>query len=158
MNVNIAALCAVLFLALSCGVQESSVQEIADSSALSLHQKPAFTDSAAALSAAKLREYCKACHGVGSLRFIYDESDETLWRYILTNNVPGKSELWANAIVRVLNWPADSAPAPSPVMDPPSGKDWMPKGSKRLHFAADKINGAPARQYVLEAIQSELAK
>lgn len=158
MNVNIAALCAVLFLALSCGVQETSVQEASDTSTLSLHQKPTFTDSAAALSSAKLREYCRACHAVGSLRFIYDESDQNLWTYILTNKVPGKSELWANAIVRVLSWPADSAPAPSPVMDPPSGKDWMPKGSKRLHFAADKIDGVPVRQYVLNTINGELAK
>ena len=158
MNANRVVVCAALFLTFSCGVQETSVSEKPESSTISLYEKPTFAESSATLSSAKLREYCKACHAVGSLRFIYDESDSNLWRYILTNKVPGKSELWANAIVRVLSWPTNTPPAPTPVMDPPSGKDWMPKGSKRLHFAADKIEGVSARTYVLDAIKRDLPK
>lgn len=43
-------------------------------------------------------------------------------------------------------------------MDPPNGRDWMPKGSKRLHFAADRIDGISVRQYVLNALNAELIK
>ena len=158
MNAKVAVLCVVGFLALRCGVERTSQVKKTEQSALSLNIAEESTESAAMLSAVKLREHCRACHAVGNLRFIFDDNDQNLWVYILTKQVPGKSELWANAIVRVLSWPTDSAPTPSPMMDPPSGRDWMPKGSKRLNFAADRIDDMAVRQYILHALNAELTK
>jgi hypothetical protein len=151
MNVKIAVICAALALAFSCGANDTSAPKKSDPMTMSLHSDDRLLESSA-LSAAKLREYCRACHAVGSLRFIYDDSDQNIWTYIHTNNVPGKSERWSDAIVRVLSWPADAAPPPTPIMDPPGGRDWMPKGSKRLHFAAEKVEGLSLRQYIINAI------
>jgi len=157
MNVNIAISIAVGCLVFSCGVYDYSVKKKVQTSGLSLVGESQFEQSSAGVSAAKLREYCRACHAVGNLRFIYDENDANLWNYILTQNVPLSSELWADAIVRVLSWPTEVAPAPVPLMDPSAGRDWMPKGSKRLHFAAESIEGVTLRQYILKAIDDDLA-
>lgn len=108
-------------------------------------------------SAAKLREYCKACHGVGKLRFIWTESDDELWDYILTQQAPGRKKLWAAAIVEVLSWPSDQPPPALPVMDPEAGRDWMPKGGKRARMASDSIDGVPVRRFIIDALNKELA-
>jgi len=158
MNAYFAVLCTALCLFLSCGQNDPREVRATSSTELSLQHGAKSFDANAAVSSSKLREYCRACHAIGNLRFIYDDDDQNLWNHILTTNVPGNTELWADAIVRVLSWPTDIAPAPSPVMDPPSGRDWMPKGSKRLHFAADKIDGVAVRHFVLDAIAEELSR
>lgn len=117
-----------------------------------------FERSNTAISSAKLREYCKACHGIGSMRFIWTESDEDLWAYIFVNNAPNRNRLWAESIYEVLNWPSTRPPASFPVMDPPNGRDWMPKGSKRLSFADDTVDSTLVRQIILESLKTGLSR
>ena len=97
-------------------------------------------------TAQKLREYCNACHGLGDLRFIYNDNDDDLWKYIFTYNVPGKNKLWAQRITELLDWPSDQAP-------PADQTDWMPKGIKRLDLAQDVENGVPARRIMVETLK-----
>jgi hypothetical protein len=90
--------------------------------------------------ASKLREHCRSCHGLGSQRFIYDESDMALWVRLYTLSAPVSGELWAERIARVLDWPTDAPPPFDQFMEPPD-RDWMPKGAGRLHLATDTIEG-----------------
>lgn len=96
-------------------------------------------------TALKLREYCAACHDLGDLRFIYDDNDDNLWKYIFTNDVPGKTKLWAQRIVEVLSWPSDQAP-------PADQTDWMPRGIKRFDLAQDVEGGTAVRRIILDAL------
>jgi hypothetical protein len=117
---------------------------------------PEFGSTRAGISAAKLREYCQACHAVGNLRFIWSASDQELWNYIFTVRAPNRKILWAEAITEVLSWPGDQAPPATPIMNPAEGRDWMPKGGKRATFAAEHIEGMTLRRYILKALDEGL--
>lgn len=99
----------------------------------------------------KLRTYCNACHGVGELRFIHSDEDESVWNYIKTQTAPRSKKLWAEAIKDVLRWPSDAAPSFEQPMDP-SGKDWMPRGYKRLEFAQDSVGSQSTRNFILSTL------
>lgn len=153
----------VLVLTLSgCGgfdlQQKTAVNHLSVNPLNSKTKSTDFDQGNAVLSAEKLREYCKACHAVGSMRFIWNESDEELWAYIFTNKAPNRNRLWAESIYEVLNWPSSVPPASFPVMDPPNSRDWMPKGSKRPAFAGDAVNGTPVRQTILDSLKIGLAR
>ena len=49
--------------------------------------------------------------------------------------------------------PTDVAPPFGPPMDPTSGRDWMPKGAKRLDLADDEEGGASVRRAIREALE-----
>ena len=103
------------------------------------------------LTAEKLRTYCRACHGLEKLRFIYSDDDEELWQYIREQVAPNSGKLWVDAIYEVLNWPTDEPPPFSQKIKP--NKDWMPKGSKRLRFADDYTEDTSSRHLMLEALE-----
>jgi hypothetical protein len=104
-----------------------------------------------AFTVGKLRAYCKACHAIGELRFIHGEDDGEVWNYLFTGRAPNSGKLWADGIVEVLSWPSDKPPPFDQLMAPPD-RDWMPRGSKRLHLAADAENGVPVRRLLIEAL------
>lgn len=108
-------------------------------------------------AAAKLREYCKACHAVGTMKFIQSDDDREFWNALFVERSPRSGKVWAVAISEVLGWPTDVAPPYDRVMDPPSNRDWMPKGAKRLDLAADSEGGTPVRRLILQAITEHLA-
>ena len=99
-----------------------------------------------------LNEYCRACHGIGDLRFIYGEDRDEIWKYIFSNKAPRSGKLWSEAIYEVLNWPSDTPPSFDNFMSPPD-RDWMPKGAKRLYMAEDKVNGVSVRKFILKTIE-----
>ncbi len=110
-----------------------------------------------------LRTNCQACHAVGNLRFIYSSDDGQVWNYILTTDVPGETQTWAQAMVPVLSWPTDSAPPFNAVMDPTDGKDWMPQGYQRIPFSTDTIGsgytdepGTLTRHLILDTLNQAL--
>ncbi len=105
-----------------------------------------------AYTVGKLRKYCAACHGLGDLRFIHSDDDEVVWDFILHNPSPKSKRRWADAILDVLDWPTDNPPPFTQLKKPPS-EDWMPRGKKRLDFAADYESGMPARRRMREDIQ-----
>lgn len=104
-------------------------------------------------AAAKLREYCKACHAVGTMKFIQSDDDRVLWDGLFADRAPRSGKIWADAIAEVLAWPSDAAPPFDTTMDPPSNRDWMPKGAKRLDLAADTFGGIASRRLILQAIR-----
>lgn len=97
----------------------------------------------------KLRTHCTACHGVGDLRFIYSDDDKEFWDYIHTQKAPRSKKLWSEAIREVLTWPSDAPPDFDKPLDPTTGRDWMPKGFKRLELAEDHVGDLSARQFIL---------
>lgn len=101
-----------------------------------------------AFTVGKLRTYCKACHAIGELRFIHSEDDAEVWNHLFTARAPNSGKLWADGIVEVLSWPSDEPPPFDQLMDPPE-RDWMPRGSKRLHLAADSEG---ARRRIIESL------
>lgn len=100
-----------------------------------------------AIAADKLRVYCRACHGVGTMRFLHDgETDQELFGYLSRERAPKSGKLWADAIVDALSWPTDEPP-------PLDAEDaYMPQGIKRLKLAQDRVGGVPARRIILEAL------
>jgi hypothetical protein len=98
----------------------------------------------------KLRTHCNSCHGVGDLRFFYSDDDEQAWHYLQTQTAPKSKKLWAEAIKEVLSWPSETPPSFDQPMS--SGKDWMPKGYKRLQLAEDMVNGQTARAFILSTL------
>ncbi len=109
-------------------------------------------------AAAKLRHYCKACHAVGTMKFITTEDDRELWASLFTERAPRTGKLWAEGIVEVLAWPSDAPPPFDSVMDPPSNRDWMPKGQKRLELAAERDGTTVVRRSIVDALRAELDK
>ena len=107
-----------------------------------------------------LRKYCSGCHALGDLNFIPTSSTDENWRFLFTGptKVPGKS--WSELIQRVLSWPTADAPAYGQLMDPKNGKDWMPKGIKRINIHDDQFlpsddpDGIATnpRKYILETL------
>lgn len=104
-----------------------------------------------AYTVGKLRKYCAACHALGDLRFIHSDDDQVVWEFLFRGMSPQSKRPWAEAILDVLDWPGDSPPPFTHLKKPPS-EDWMPKGKKRLDFAADLDNGVPARRKMREDI------
>ena len=102
----------------------------------------------------KLRTYCAACHALGSVRFIYSDKNEDVWNYISAQKAPRSQKIWKDAIVEVLNWPTNSPPPPSPLMDPANNRDWMPKGSKRIDLANDQEGGTSIRRRIISELQN----
>ena len=100
-----------------------------------------------------LRKYCKACHGLGKLRFIHSENDNELWDYILNNRAPNSGDYWYRSIQEVLDWPSDDAPPFNQMMLPPN-QDWMPKGIKRLQLARDEPGNISTRKRVLSILRN----
>ena len=97
---------------------------------------------------ALLRQYCQACHAVGDRRFINDDDDAAVWDFIQTASPPKSAVTWREAIIKVLTWPSDKPPPFGAPMEP--NRDWMPKGGKRLDFAAALCEGQSARTFILE--------
>ncbi len=114
-------------------------------------------DAKAQITVSKLRQFCAACHAVGSLRFIRSEDDNEVWQYIYLNQAPNSRKLWAQNIIDVLNWPSDAPPPFDQPMDPGNNRDWMPKGAKRLSLASDTASGQPTRMLMLEALKPPVA-
>lgn len=103
------------------------------------------------LTITKLRQYCQACHGVDNLRFLDSEDDEAVWKTIYSEKAPNSKKLWVNAIIEVLNWPTNTPP---PFQQPISaGKDWMPKGYKRIALAKDQQGGFSTRNIIIETLK-----
>lgn len=100
----------------------------------------------------KLRTYCRACHGVGSLRFIVAGSDQVVWDFLNQNRAPHAGVLWIDAIAAVLDWPGGVIPPFEQLKNPPA-EDWMPRGSKRLDLDADHWEGRSVRELMLEALR-----
>ena len=98
----------------------------------------------------KLRTYCNACHGVGELRFFFSDDDDEVWNYLKTQTAPKSKKIWAQAIKEVLSWPSETPPDFSATIA--AGKDWMPKGYKRLQMAKDSVNGQTARAFILSTL------
>mgnify|MGYP001006421172 CR=1 FL=1 len=101
----------------------------------------------------KLRQYCTACHGLGKLRFIYSDDNVSLWKDIHTLRSPKSQNLWVDEILKVLDWPSNSAPPFDQMIQSPD-KDWMPKGKKRLDLASDQDEGYYARQAILDVLRN----
>jgi hypothetical protein len=114
----------------------------------------AFAGADPLAAAAKLREYCRACHAVGTMKFIQSDDDRVLWDSLFVNTAPHTGKTWAQGIVEVLSWPSDTPPPFDRVMDPPTNRDWMPRGAKRLDLAADVLDGTPVRKMILDAIKA----
>lgn len=108
------------------------------------------------LAAAKLRQYCKACHAVGALKFIQSDDDREMWNSLFANRAPKSGKVWAQGIAEVLQWPAETAPPFDQIMDPSGNRDWMPKGAKRLDFATDFIGATSVRRLILQALTEHL--
>lgn len=102
----------------------------------------------------KLREFCQSCHGVGDARFIRSSNDAEVWAGLFSDKAPKSGKIWAKAMLEVLAWPSDAPPTFDAPMAP--GRDWMPKESKRLSFAADTINGQPTRQVIIRELRQGL--
>jgi cytochrome c1 len=115
-------------------------------------------DADAQVTVSKLRQYCAACHAIGTLRFIRSDDDQEVWQYLFVNEAPNSRKIWAEAIVEVLSWPSDIPPPFDQPMDPRGDRDWMPKGGKRLSFASDTVDGQPTRHLVLETLQKNLSE
>ena len=113
---------------------------------------PALAESDPWFAARKLRQHCRACHGLGEMRFIFSDNDQENWEYLFNNRAPKSGKIWAVAIVEVLSWPSDSPPPFNQMLNPPD-KDWMPKGSKRLKFASDTWNGESVRKLIIEDLR-----
>lgn len=114
-------------------------------------------DAKAQVTVAKLRQYCAACHAVGSIRFIRSEDDAEVWQYIYMNRAPNSQKIWAQNIIDVLSWPGDVPPPFDQPMDPGNNRDWMPKGAKRLSLAQDAVDGQATRKLMLEALKPPVA-
>ncbi len=100
------------------------------------------------------RSHCKACHAIGDLKFLSNETEDTLWERLFTDKVPGKERLWATAIVRVLAWPPGPPPAQTAELE--SGVRWMPLGSSRIKLAQSTIGGVATREALLARLKHEL--
>lgn len=116
--------------------------------------EPAKLDAVQSLTVEKLRTYCRSCHAVGALRFIHSEDDAEVWTYITETRVPGSQTLWREAIFAVLDWPQDAPPPFDELKDPAAGRDWMPKGVKRLQLADDYVDSRSVRAVMLEALSA----
>lgn len=103
----------------------------------------------------KIREFCQSCHGVGDARFIKSENDAEVWASLFRERAPKSGKVWAQAMVDVLNWPSDSPPPFDSPIEP--GRDWMPKGSKRLGIAEDSFDGEPTRQVIIRELRRGLS-
>lgn len=104
-----------------------------------------------ALAVQKLRTHCKACHGLGELRFLPSENDAETWRFILTERSPRSQKIWAEVIREVLDWPTDEPPPFDQMMVPPD-RDWMPKGYKRIAFSQDSVETELTRRFLLRVL------
>jgi hypothetical protein len=103
------------------------------------------------LAAEALLHYCRACHGVGALRFIRSNELDVVWQTVQTETVPGSPTLWRDAIAAALDWPQDSPPAPGTQRLP--GKEWMPKGVMREAIAHDVLGEETARVFLLRMLR-----
>lgn len=114
-------------------------------------------DAKAQVTVSKLRQFCAACHAVGSIRFIRSEDDNEVWQYIYMNRAPNSQKIWAQNIIDVLSWPSDVPPPFDQPMDPGNNRDWMPKGAKRLSLASDSVDAQATRKLMLEALKPPVA-
>ncbi len=111
-------------------------------------------DADQAFTISRLRTHCNACHGLGKLRFLWSADDQEVWNYLFTRPAPLAKKLWATAIYEVLDWPGDKMPDFEVPIHP--GKDWMPKGVKRMDLAADNYDGKSSRVRVLQTLKAHL--
>jgi hypothetical protein len=99
----------------------------------------------------KLRTFCKACHGLGDLRFLKSDDDDRVWRDLFQTASPKSGKIWARAIVEVLSWPTDSPPPADQMMIPPD-RQWMPVGYKRILFSRDVTEGRSTRSWLIQKL------
>ena len=103
----------------------------------------------------KIREFCQSCHGVGDARFIKSSNDAEVWAGLFRERAPKSGKIWAEAMIEVLSWPSDAPPPFDSPIQP--GRDWMPKGSKRLALADDTTNNEPTRKVIIKELRRGLA-
>lgn len=103
------------------------------------------------LAVQKLRTYCRACHGVGELRFLRSDDDDEVWASLYRDIAPNSKKTWARAIREVLSWPSDEPPPFDKLLQAPD-RDWMPKGAKRASFASDRVGAMATRRFILETL------
>jgi hypothetical protein len=113
--------------------------------------RPLLAEPAAAVPL--IRKYCQACHGVGDLRFITSEKDSEVWEFIFRERTP-KGVIWAEEMIRVLDWPTNSPPANNSLLAP--GRDWMPKGKKRYDMVEEHLGDEDAREFLLRSLREDL--
>lgn len=107
-----------------------------------------------------LKTYCGACHGLGKLNFLPSEDYAENWKTIYTATSPSTGRVWRDAIIDVISWPTEAPPAFDQVKDPLTGRDWMPKGIKRLQMGEATIvpqnSDTPIgiRSYILEELSN----
>jgi hypothetical protein len=121
------------------------------------HGKPLFAGvpSGESVVVPKLREFCQSCHAVGDVRFIRSADDHVVWVELFKGKAPKSGKVWADAIVDVLSWPSNDPPDFESPIEP--GRDWMPKGSKRLALATDTVNGELTRHMLLRELRRGVA-
>ena len=105
-----------------------------------------------AIAAEKLLTYCRACHGLGNLRFLPSTDVGEIWRTLTTEKMPNSDLLWKEGIIATLSWPNDVPPSSGSVRLP--GKEWMPKGVKRLEIAAESIESESVRSFLLRVLKA----
>ena len=113
---------------------------------------PSFVAGDTTFTADCLRTYCQACHGLGEMRFIHGDDDETLWSFLLNNRAPRSGKLWIDGIIEVLDWPDGQMPPFDRLLEPPS-RDWMPKGIKRVEMSQSVVEGVPAQRVMLSTLR-----
>jgi hypothetical protein len=95
-----------------------------------------------------LKEYCKSCHAINPWKFISsNQTDDQIWNALFTQTVPQKNRTWAEAIVKVLQWPQDNPPAPATFVEP--GVHWMPIGVNRNKLHLAKIGDKSTRLVII---------
>jgi hypothetical protein len=104
----------------------------------------------------KLRQYCAACHGVGTLRFIRSDDDQIFWDSLFTERPDPNSRTWAELIAEVLDWPLDRPYPDFRQLRVPPNKDWMPKGFGRVELSEDIIGDQKARLIITDELRTGL--
>lgn len=117
------------------------------------NKKPAGMTDEQFITIKALDENCRACHGLGDIRFIYSDSHRVNWEYLKVAMFDSK-KTWLEVVYDVLDWPTDEAPEFDSKRR--GSKQWMPIGAKRLHLADEMVDGKSLRKTMLETIQKEL--
>lgn len=101
---------------------------------------------------AAMNKYCRSCHGVGRLRFFHSDNPRDFFADLNKMTSPISNTKWLPLIVDAISWPTDEAPSFETTRYP-SGKDWMPLGSKRLSLSDDFIGDVKARHFLVQYLE-----
>lgn len=97
-------------------------------------------------------KYCKACHGLGEVKFMMTANADANWENFFVLQSP-YGVPWATVMLEALTWPVDN---PDLLSKPQYFYDWMPIGSKRFEIITQKIGKQDARQFLANSLESEL--